>query len=78
MGTRNYVNTYKLTDPTRSRGTRICRSFYGSHIAANKNRNVSGTDILFTDQLYIRGLDHGISGLDSPYKSFGLNHSESF
>jgi hypothetical protein len=74
----NDVHADQFTYPASRCRTRVCRGLNGPDITANKDRHVPGADVLFADQLDIRGFDHGIGGLDGTDKSFGLDHSECF
>jgi hypothetical protein len=56
----------------------IGRSFNGSDVAPDKDRNVTGTDVFLSDKLYISSLDHCVRSFYCSYKAFCLDHSESF
>jgi hypothetical protein len=72
------VYTDQLTYAPCRRSTRVRRGLNGPDITANKDRNVSGADVFLADKLDVRGLDHGIGGLDGTDKSLGFDHTERF
>ena len=72
------MNTDQLADTSRGGSAGIGRRLHGSDIAADKDRDVSGADVLLTDQLYVCGLHHCIRRLDRADESLGFDHSECF
>jgi hypothetical protein len=78
MRARNNVNTNQLANSTRRCRACIRGRFDRAHVAAHKDRYVTGSDIFFSQQLNIRSFDHGVSGFDSADETFGLDHSECF
>jgi hypothetical protein len=78
MGSGDYVHTDKFTNSSSCSGARVSRRFHGTDIPAHKYRYVPCADVLLTEQLHVRGLDHRVSGFNSTDESLGLDHSECF
>jgi hypothetical protein len=78
MGPWYHVHANQFPNSTSRSCTGIGSSLYGTHISSYKYRDITGTDILLSQELNISCFDHGIGGLNSADKSFGLNHSECF
>jgi hypothetical protein len=72
------VDADEFTNPTRCSSTRIGRCLNGTDITTDKDRYIARADVFLTDQLNIRGLYHGIGGLNGTDKTLGLDHSECF
>src|SRR5215471_18351691 len=76
--TRNDMNTDEFAySPSRNRPCFSCR-FNGTNVAPDQDGHVTIEQILFTDQLHIRGFYHGIGSLHSSNKTARLYHPESF
>jgi hypothetical protein len=75
---RDDVNADQFADPSSRRGTGVRSRFHRADIAADKDRDVPGSDVFLTHKLHVRGLDHRIGRLHGTDKTFGLDHSECF
>jgi hypothetical protein len=76
--TRNDVNTNQLADPARRRCSSVGCCLHRPNVAANKDRHITGADVLFSQEHNIRSFDHRVSGLDRSDETLGLHHSECF
>jgi hypothetical protein len=75
---RNDVNTNQLANSSRGRCSGVSGCLHCTNVSANKDRHVTGADILFSQELNIRSFDHRVSGFDGSDETFGLHHSECF
>jgi hypothetical protein len=69
------MNANQFTDPSGSRGPCVCRGLYRADVPTYENRHIARANILFSNQLNVRSLDHRIGCLDSSDKPLGLDHS---
>jgi hypothetical protein len=78
MGARNYVHADQLADTSSGRRSGIRSRLNRTDVPAYENRDIPGSDIFFTYEFYVSSLNHGISRFYSTYKSFSLDHPQSF
>jgi hypothetical protein len=74
----NHVYANQLTNSSRCCGSGIGGGFNSANVPPHKDRYVTGANVLFTEQLDIRSLNHCIRGFYSADEPFGLYHSECF
>lgn len=71
----NDMDADELAHAACSSGSGVGRGFDGGDIATHDGGDKTGADLLITDELNIRGLYHGVRGLDSCNETLGLDHS---
>jgi len=69
-----YAN--QLADPARSGGAGVGGGLHRADIAPDDRGHETRIHFLPADEHHIRGLQHGVGGLDHPDKAAGLDHSE--
>jgi hypothetical protein len=72
---RDNVNAYELAYTPGGCGSGVGRRLYCCDITADDGRHKTGTDLLVSDKLNVRGLDHCIGCLDHGNETFALDHS---
>src|SRR5262245_21355027 len=78
MGARNHMYADQFADTPGRSSPGISRRFNRTDIAADKDGDVTRTDILLAEQLHVSRFDHCVSGFDGADKTFRLDHSECF
>jgi hypothetical protein len=78
VGSGDYVYADQFTDSARCCSTGISRCLNCTDITAHKYGYVPRTDVLFAEQLHVRGFDHRVGSFNCAHESLGLDHSECF
>src|SRR5262249_52809993 len=78
MWPRYDVNTDQLADTTRRSRSGISRRLHRTYVATNKDRDVTGADILFPQELHVGRFHHRVSRFDGADEPFGFDHSQCF
>jgi hypothetical protein len=73
---RDHVHRDDLADALRGALARLGRRLHGRDVAAHDRGHVAPAGLLVADELDLRGLDHGVGGLDHTDKAFHFDHSE--
>ena len=70
------MNADELADATRGGGARVGGGLDRSDVATDDRGDEAGIDFLPANEHDVRGLDHGVGGLDHADQAAGFDHAE--